>query len=156
VAPTRAEERALVRASLQQQVEERQTRLVAPHRLAGDLDDPRRQSELRIARIAAREFHQARLGATGRELFAGLDVDISTLRDPLARAGLVSVYAMLEVDGFVVHVEGAADGVEACAELVFALRLQSGKPVEPTFELDREHDAVRQAEARVLRRAASA
>jgi hypothetical protein len=147
---TRAEERELVRTSLQQQAGE--ARIVAPFRLAGDLEDPLRQSDLRIAGIAAREFRQARLGVTGRELWAGVRVDVATLRDPLARAGLVSMYAQLDVDGFVVEVEGEA--VELVAELVLGLEQQSGKPVEA--KLDRDDPIVRGAQARVLRRAASA
>jgi hypothetical protein len=147
---TRAEERELVRESLQRQAA--QARVVAPFRLAGSLDDPRRQSDLRIAAIASREFRQARLGAAGRELWAGLRLDLETLGDPLARAGLVSLYAQLEVDGFVVELEG--EDVELLAELVLGLELQSGKPVEA--ELDRNHAAVRAAQVRVLKRSASA
>jgi hypothetical protein len=147
---TRAEERELVRESLQRQAA--QARVVAPFRLAGSLDDPQRQSDLRIAAIASREFRQARLGAAGRELWAGLRLDLETLGDPLARAGLVSLYAQLEVDGFVVELEG--EDVELLAELVLGLELQSGKPVEA--ELDRNHAAVRAAQVRVLKRSASA
>jgi hypothetical protein len=147
---TRAEERELVRTALQQQAGE--ARIVAPFRLAGDLEDPERQSDLRLAAMAAREFRQARLGVTGRELWAGVRVDVACLRDPLARAGLVSMYAQLDVDGFVVEVDG--DDLELAAELVLGLEQQSGKPVEA--ELDRDDAVVRRAHARVLRRAASA
>jgi hypothetical protein len=150
LALTRAEERELVRTSLQQQAGE--ARVVAPFRLAGGLDDPERQSDLRIASLAARAFREARLGVTGRELWAGLRLDVATLRDPLARAGLVTLYAPLDVDGFVVELEG--EDVELLAELVHGLELQSGKRVEA--ELDRSAPVVRQAQARVARRAASA
>jgi hypothetical protein len=150
VAPTRAEERELVRRSLQEQAGER--RVVAPYGRCGGLEDPARQSDLRVARLAARAFHEARLGATGRELWAGVAVDVATLADPLARAGLVALYAQLDVDGFVVEAPGPP--LHALAELVLAHDLQSGRPVEA--EHDRDREAVRRAQARVLKRSLSA
>jgi hypothetical protein len=147
-----SDERELVRAALQRQVEARQARLVAPFGATGAPDDVLRQRDLRLARLAAREFRQLRLGEPGRELWAGVRVDAETLADPLARAGLVSVYALIDVDGFVVEAEGGDE--ELLAELVFGLELQSGRAVEA--ELDRDGLPARRAHQRVLKRAVSA
>jgi hypothetical protein len=142
----------LVRAALQRQVEARQTRLVAPYGADGPPDDPARLRDLRLARTAIRQFHAARLGEPGRELWLGVRVSAATLADPLARAGLVSVYALLDADGFLVEAEGADE--ELLAELVFALELQSGRRVDAP--LDRDSLAARRAQQRVLKRAVSA
>jgi hypothetical protein len=144
-------ERELVRAALQRQVEARQTRLVAPFGATGAPDDALRQRDLRLARLAAREFRQLRLGEPGRELWVGVRVDAETLVDPLARAGLVSLYGAIEADGFLVEADGDD---ELLAELVYGLELQSGRPVEA--ELDRDSLAARRAHRRVLKRAVSA
>jgi hypothetical protein len=145
-------ERELVRAALQRQVEARQARLVAPFGAVGAPDDLRRQRDLRLARLAAREFRQLRLGEPGRELWVGVRVDAETLADPLARAGLVSLYGAIEADGFLVEAESADE--ELLAELVFGLELQSGRRVDA--ELDRDGLPARRAQQRVLKRAVSA
>jgi len=142
----------VVRAALQRQVEARQTRLVAPFGADGAPDDVERLRDLRLARTAIRQFHEARLGEPGRELWVGVRVSAATLADPLARAGLVSLYAQLEADGFLVEADGGDE--ELLAELVFALELQSGRPVEAS--LDRDSLAARRAQQRVLKRAVSA
>jgi hypothetical protein len=145
-------ERAYVRASLQHQVEAGATRLVPPYHAGGDVADPARQLDLRLARIAARQFNEARLGATGRELYGALRLGVDTLRDPLARAGLVAAYAALDVDGFVVKIDGFDEEPAACAEFFYGLELQSRRPLVAAFPADWQQDAVRQAEARVRRR----
>jgi hypothetical protein len=145
-------ERELVRAALQRQVEARQSRLVAPFGATGAPDDVLRQRDLRVARLAAREFRQLRLGEPGRELWVGVRVDAETLDDPLARAGLVSLYAAVDADGFLVEAEDGDE--ELLAELVFGLELQSGRAVEAA--LDRDGLAARRAHQRVLKRAVSA
>jgi hypothetical protein len=78
-------------------------------------------------------------------------VDAETLVDPLARAGLVSLYGAIEADGFLVEADGDD---ELLAELVYGLELQSGRPVEAA--LDRDSLAARRAHRRVLKRAVSA
>jgi hypothetical protein len=168
----RDDERGYVARVLQQQAEAGATLLVPPYHLAGDLADAGRQRDLRLARIAVRQFREARLGERGRSLWAALAVAPETVRDPLARAGLVTAYAAVEADGFVVKVERLADEVEAAAELLFSLQLQSGRPVaalgagelEPALVAEGlasvngvsgagRDDAVARAAARVRRRA---
>ena len=148
---THPQERQLVRAALQRQVEARETRLVPPFDAVGAPDDVLRQRDLRVAGLASREFGQLRLGEPGRELWVGVRVAAETLEDPLARAGLVSLYAAVEADGFLVESDGDE---ELLAEVVYGLELQSGRPVES--ELDRDSLAARRAQQRVLKRAVSA
>jgi hypothetical protein len=153
----REAEREYVRAALQRQVEAGATLVVPPYHLAGDLAEPVRQLDLRLAKIAARQFREARLGEAGRELYAALRVGFDTVRDPLARVGLVSAYAALEVEGHVVKIDGFREDVEAASELLYALQLQAGKPVVAIgAELldDGERAAAARAEARVRRRLA--
>jgi hypothetical protein len=149
----REAERDYARAALQRQVEGGATVLVAPYHLAGDLVDPGRQLDLRVARHAARLFREARLGDPGRELHAALRVGVETLSDPLARAGLVAAYAELDVARFLVKVDGFLADVDACWEFVYSLELQARRPVEVVGEAPAGEPA-RRAEARVRRRLA--
>ncbi len=151
---TRDQERAYVAGSLQRQVEAGATRLVPPYELGGDPADPARQRDLRFARIAVRQFGEARLGAAGRELYAAMRVGVETLRDPLARAGLVAAYTALDVAGFVVRIDRVDEDVEVCAEFCIGLELQAGLPVVRAFAADWDQDAVHRAAARVRRRLA--